>query len=48
MIIDRFKASLDNEVNPDGKPLTKSQKGARLKYFKQDLLKRYNEKVQIQ
>ena len=45
-IIDGFKKLLDDEINPDGTPLTKAQKGARLKNFKLDMVKRYNEKVQ--
>ena len=44
-IIDRFKRKLDNDVNPDGTPLTKAQKAAKLRSFKKAIVKSYNEKV---
>ena len=44
-IIDRFKRTLDNELNSDGTPLTNKQKASKLRYFKQALVKSYNEKV---
>jgi hypothetical protein len=45
IIIEKFKSSLNNEVNPDGTPLTNHQKGARIRYFKESLIKSYNAKV---
>ena len=44
-IIDRFKRTLDNELNSDGTPLTNKQKASKLRYFKRALVKSYNEKV---
>ena len=47
IIIEKFERSLDDQENPDGTPLTNHQKGARIRYFKESLIKSYNNKISL-